>query len=133
VSDSELIFAPAGAYGRRDGAAYVTHGIFVGAVRVEGGGDLGAATNAFLQQQLNANPDFQVRGEPRRVGLAGREAYATLVAGPSPVTGKVEVNIVYTAYADGGRLFYLIAVAPEEEFETYRPSFEGVVRSLRLE
>ena len=133
VSDSELIFAPAGAYGRRDGAAYVTHGIFVGAVKVEGGGDLEAATNAFLQQQLGANPDFQVRGAARRVGLAGREAYATLVAGPSPVTGKVEVNVVYTAYADGGRLFYLIAVAPEEEFETYRPSFEGVVRSLRLE
>jgi hypothetical protein len=26
----------------------------------------------------------------------------------------------------------LIAVAPEDEFESYRPSFEGVVRSLRL-
>ncbi|MDQ3803102.1 MAG: photosystem II reaction center PsbP family protein, partial [Acidobacteriota bacterium] len=131
VGDSELIFAPAGAYGRRDGAAYVTHGLFVGAVAVEGG-DLGAATDAFLQQQLRANPDFQVQGAPRQVGLAGRAAYATAVVGPSPVTGKVEVNLVYTAFASGGRLFYLIAVAPEEEFEIYRPAFDGVARSLRL-
>jgi hypothetical protein len=132
VSDSELIFAPAGAYGRRDGAAYVTHGLFVGAVAVEGE-DLEAHTNAFLQQQLGANPDFQVQGAPRRIGLAGREAYATAVAGPSPVTGKVEVNLVYTAHTSGGRLFYFIAVAPEDEFETYRPAFEVAVRSLRLE
>jgi hypothetical protein len=131
VSDSELIFAPAGAYGRRDGAAYVTHGLFVGTVAVEGG-DLEAATNAFLRQQLAANPDFQVQGAPRRISLAGREAHAALVAGPSPVTGEVEVNLVYTAFASGGRLFYLIAVAPEDEFEAYRPAFEGAVRSLRL-
>ena len=132
VSESEHIIAPAGAYGRRDGAAYVTHGLFVGTVAVEGGGDLGAATDAFLRQQLKANPDFQVQGAPRQVSLAGREAYAAVVAGPSPVTGKVEVNLVYTAFGSGGRLFYLIAVAPDDEFETYRPSFEGAVRSLRL-
>jgi hypothetical protein len=131
VGDSELIFAPSGAYGRRDGAAYVTHGLFVGAVAFDGD-DLKAATGAFLQQQLKANPDFQVQGEPRRVSLAGREAYAAVVAGPSPVTGKVELNLVHTAFTSDGRLFYLIAVAPEEEFDTYRPSFEGVVQSLRL-
>jgi Zn-dependent protease with chaperone function len=131
VGDSEYIIAPAGAYGRRDGAAYVTHGLFVGTVAVEGG-DLKAATDAFLQQQLGANPDFQVQGAPRRVTLAGREAYAAAVAGPSPVTGKVEVNLVHTAFGPGGRLFYLIAVVPDEEFETYRPSFEVAVQSLRL-
>ena len=131
MSETELILAPAGAYGRRDGAAYVTHGLFVGSVAV-GGDDLEAATEAFLQQQLKANPDFRVQGATRRVSLAGREAYAAVVAGPSPVTGKLEVNLVHTAFTSGGRLFYLIAVAPEDEFESYSPSFEGVVRSLRL-
>ena len=73
-----------------------------------------------------------MQGAPRRVTLAGRDAYAAVVTGPSPVTGKIEVNLVQTAFTTGGRLFYLIAVAPEDEFESYRPSFEGVVRSLRL-
>jgi len=133
LGDSEHILAPAGAYGRRDGAAYVTHGLFVGAVSVEGETDLRAATDAFLQQQLRANPDFQVRGAPQEVSLAGRAAHAAVVTGPSPVTGKVEVNLVYTLYASEGRLFYLVAVAPEDEFETYRPAFEQAVRSLRVE
>jgi hypothetical protein len=131
VGDAERIFAPDGAYGRRDGAAYVTHGLFVGAVAA-GSDDLEAATRAFLQQQLRANPDFEVRGAPRPNTLAGREAYATVVVGPSPVTGKTEVNLVHTAFASDGRLFYLIAVSPEEEFETYRAAFESILGSLRL-
>jgi len=131
VGASELIFAPEGAYGRRDGAAYVTHGLFVGTVAADGG-RLDALTEAFLQQMLRANPDFQVREAPRRVTLSGREAFATLVVGPSPVTGKTEVNVVYTIPASGGRLFYLIQVAPADEFDSYRPAFEAVVGSLRV-
>lgn len=131
VGDAEHILAPAGAYGRRDGAAYVTHGLFVGAVSA-GTANLEEATAAFLRQQLKANPDFQVRAAPRAATLAGREARAAVVHGPSPVTGKNEVNLVHTALDAGGRLFYLIAVAPEEEFEAYRPAFEQVLGSLRL-
>jgi beta-barrel assembly-enhancing protease len=130
VGDSELMFAPRGAAGRRDSAAYLTHGLFVGEVAAEGG-DLEAATTAFLQRQLRANPDNEVQGGPRQVVLAGRAAYAAVVVGPSPVTGKIEVNLVHTTYTSGGRLFYLIAVAPEDEFESYRPAFERVVQSLR--
>jgi hypothetical protein len=48
------------------------------------------------------------------------------------VTGKSEVNLVHTAFTHDRRLFYLIAVAPEDEFESYHSSFEGVVRNLRL-
>lgn len=131
LGESEIIFAPDGAAGRRDGAAYVTHGLFVGEVAA-GGGDLAAVTEAFLRQQLKANPDFELRGAARRADIAGRPAYAAVLAGPSPVTGKTEVNLVYTSFPAEGRLFYLIAVAPEEEFESYRPAFEGVLRSLRL-
>ncbi|HZI18508.1 MAG TPA: M48 family metalloprotease [Pyrinomonadaceae bacterium] len=132
AGEAEFILAPEGGSGRRDGAAYVTHGLFVGQVEAGPGADLSAATEAFLRQQLKANPDFEVRAAPGSFNLSGRDAYATTVAGPSPVTGRVEVNLVYTAFAPGGRLFYLIAVAPEDEFETYRPAFEAVLRSLRL-
>jgi beta-barrel assembly-enhancing protease len=131
VGESELIFAPVGAAGRRDGAAYLTHGLFVGKVAVESG-DLEGATTLFLQQQLKANPEYEVQGRPRQIALAGRPAYAATVVGSSPVTGEIEVNLIHTAYTSDGRLFYLIAVAPEDEFESYRPAFERVVQSLRF-
>ena len=130
--DANLIFAPKGAYGQRDGAVYATHGIFVGALDAGGNRDLESATRAFLQQQLEANPDFRVRRAPQAVQFAGRQGFATVVAGPSPVTGVVEIDVVYTTATSDGRLFYLITMAPEDEFQAYQPAFERVVGSLRF-
>ncbi|HEV2761595.1 MAG TPA: M48 family metallopeptidase, partial [Pyrinomonadaceae bacterium] len=75
-SDANLIFAPKGGYGQRDGHVYATHGIFVGALDAGGNRDLESATKAFLQQQLEANPDFRVQRAPQPVQFAGRQGFA---------------------------------------------------------
>ncbi len=129
--DANLIFAPKGAYGQRDGAVFATHGVFVGVVAPRAQ-DLGAANAAFVRQQIEANPDFRPRREPERVESAGRVWYRTLVAGPSAVTGVVELDIIYTTATSDGRLFYLITMAPEDEFEAYQKSFEQIIASLQL-
>jgi hypothetical protein len=130
-TDSNLIFAPKGAYGERDGAVYVTHGMFAGAVAAQAS-DLAAANDAFIRQQIQVNSDFSVRREPERIERGGRTFYVTVVAGPSPVTGVLEVDVIYTTATADGRLFYLITMAPEDEFETYQKSFQQVVASLQL-
>ncbi|MCA1635515.1 MAG: M48 family metallopeptidase [Acidobacteria bacterium] len=129
--DTNRIFAPKGAYGERDNSVFATHGIFAGVVAPQAR-DLGAANLAFVRQQIEANPDFRPRREPERVESGGRVWYRTLVAGPSAVTGVVELDVIYTTAAADGRLFYLITMAPEDEFEAYQPSFEQIIASLRL-
>jgi len=129
--DSNLIFAPKGAYGERDGAVYVTHGVFAGTVAAQAS-DLAAANEAFVRQQIQVNSDFSVRRAPERVQRGGRTFIVTVVAGPSAVTGVLEVDIIYTTATEDGRLFYLITMAPEDEFETYQQSFEQIVASLQL-
>jgi hypothetical protein len=129
--DANLIFAPKGAYGQREGSVFATHGVFAGVVAPRAS-DLAAANAAFVRQQIEANPDFRPRREPERVEAAGRVWYRTHVAGPSAVTGVVELDIIYTTATADGRLFYLITMAPEDEFQTYQPSFEQVITSLRL-
>jgi hypothetical protein len=132
VSDgSNMIFAPAGAYGQAGQSLMVTHGIFTGAVAPQGD-ELGAATEAFVRQQLGANSDFRVIRAPQRVRFAGREAYATAVAGPSAVSGVTEIDVIYTTAAPDGRLFYLITMAPEDEFKAYEPAFDEIIASIRL-
>ena len=124
ISDeSNMIFAPQGAHGQVGESLMVTHGIFTGAVSPQAA-DLRSATEVFVRQQLGANADFRVVREPQRMSLAGREAYATVVAGPSAVSGVVEIDIIYTTATADGRLFYLITMAPEDEFKTYEPTFE---------
>jgi len=132
VSDrSNMIFAPAGAYGQAGQSLMVTHGMFTGAVAPQAS-DLRAATEAFVRGQLGVNADFRVVRESQRINLAGREAYATGVAGPSAVSGVVEIDIIYTTVTSDGRLFYLITMAPEDEFKTYESAFNQIIASVRL-
>ena len=132
VSDeSNMIFAPAGAHGQAGESLMVTHGIFTGAVKPQAA-ELRSATEGFVRQQLGANADFRVVREPQRISLDGREAYATVVAGPSAVSGVVEIDIIYTTATADGRLFYLITMAPEDEFKTYEPTFDRIIASIKL-
>jgi Zn-dependent protease with chaperone function len=131
ADDVNMIFAPKGAYGKIDDSVVVTHGIFIGAVAPQGG-DLQSANDAFVQEQINSNPDFRVQQPPQRFNFAGREAVATIVAGPSPVTGVIEIDVIYTAMTSDGRLFYFITIAPEDEYQIYKPVFEQIISRIRL-
>lgn len=126
-----MIFAPRGAYGQKDESVFVTHGLFVGAV-APASSDLETANSEFIKQQIEMNPDFRVARAPQAITFGGRRGYATVVAGPSAVTGVIEIDIVYTTATADGKLFYFITMAPEDEFETYKAAFDQIIASLRL-
>src|SRR5262245_16094050 len=131
AGNSELIFAPQGAYGNLNGNLVVTHGIFIGARSVQQP-DLRSATEAFIQQQLQGNPDFQIQREPQQMNFGGQEGYYAVVSGPSAINGVVEVDVTYTTVTADGRMFYIITIAPEDEADVYKPAFEKIIRSLQL-
>lgn len=131
ADDSNMIFAPKGAYGQVDQSIVVTHGVFIGAVAPESG-DLEKANAAFVRQQVEINPDFRVVRQPQQISFGDRTGLATVVAGPSTVTGVVEVDVIYTTATANGRLFYLITMVPEDEMKTYEPTFQQIMSSLRL-
>jgi len=131
ASESELIFAPKGAYGKYNDNLMVTHGIFIG-VRDARQPDLQSATDAFVQQQVESNQDFQIVREPQPIDFGGQEGYYAVISGPSAINGVVEVDATYTTGAHDGRMFYIITIAPEDEAGVYRPAFEKIIRSLRL-
>ena len=129
--ESNMIFAPKGAYGQHEQAVFVTHGLFVGELRAQSS-DLASATAALVQQQIESNPDFRVVRRPQSINISGRAGYATIVAGPSTVTGTTEVDVIYTTATVDGKLFYLITIVPEDEVKAYQPAFEQIIGSLRL-
>lgn len=129
--ETNMILAPKGAYGQREQAVFVTHGLFVGAIPA-GANNLEAATAQLIQQQVEANSDYRIVRRPQQVNLGGRPGLATVVAGPSPISSVVEVDVIYTTLTADGRLFYIITIAPEDELRTYEPAFEQIISSLRL-
>jgi hypothetical protein len=139
--DSNMIFAPKGAYGQAEQKVVVTHGIFIGAIGVEGGdlqsadlqsADLQSANAQFVRQQIEANPDFRVLKQPQSINFGDRQGFATVVAGPSTITGVIEIDVIYTTATSDGRLFYLVTIAPEDEFDSYRAAFERIISSINL-
>ena len=129
--DANMIFSPKGAYGQIEQGLVVTHGLFAGTASPQST-DLEAANSAFVQQQISMNQDFRVARGPQRISFGGRQGFATVVAGPSTVTGVTEIDVIYTTAAVDGKLFYLITVVPEDEAQSYQATFEHIVGSLRL-
>jgi Zn-dependent protease with chaperone function len=128
--EANVIAGPKGGYGALNKQIVVTHGIFAGSSPAQG--NLAEATAAFIKLQLQDNPDFHVEGNPQQVSIAGRPALATVVSGPSAVTGVMEVDVTYTVVTPDNRLLYLITIVPEDEAGAYRPAFERAVRSITL-
>jgi predicted Zn-dependent protease len=131
ANQSTYIISPSGAYGKLRDDYIVTHGIFVG-VMPGRGGDLGSATQAFIQRQIETNPDFQVLRAPQQIDFGGKPGFAAAVAGPSSYTGVKEVDATYTTVTSDGRMFYIITIAPEDEAQAYQATFQQILRSLRL-
>lgn len=131
ADESNMIVSPQGAYGQIDRSVVVTHGVFIGATQ-PASTDLAQANNQFVRRQLEANPDFRVARQPERIDFGGRAGYATVISGPSAITGVSEINVVYTTATSDGRLFYFITICPEDEFQTYQRAFQEMSNSLRV-
>ena len=131
ASNNSVTFAPQGAYGTVNGASVFTHGAEIGVSRNESH-DLQTATTELLEGLRQSNPRLSSPGNYERATMGGRQALHTVLSNVSDATGGQEVIDVYTTQLGDGSLFYVIGVAPREEFNTYSPVFRNVVRSIQL-
>lgn len=124
---SDVTFAPEGAYGNQG----ITHGAMIGLYRARGG-SFDQATQDYLNGLIQANSYLRQQSGFSRTNVAGRQAYATMLAGRSPVTGRNETVTIYTIPMRSGDLLYIAAVAPSDEANRYNSAFRTMVSSVRL-
>lgn len=126
-SESEIWFAPQGAYGNQG----ITHGAFLGVAKTQSR-NLGDATQEYVNGVLQANNYLRARSDYQNTTISSRQGYAIQLAGTSPVTRRTEIVTVYTTLMRSGDLLYLITVTPENESRSYNTAFSNMVRSLRI-
>ncbi|HJQ69380.1 MAG TPA: M48 family metallopeptidase [Blastocatellia bacterium] len=129
--NNSITFAPEGAYGDVSGQFVFTHGAMVGVERAQGR-NLREATENFLRQLAQGNPNLRQQSGYQRGAIDRREALAVTFSNVSDVTGRTEGLTVYTAMLRNGDLFYLVGVAPREEFGNYQRTFDTILRSVQL-
>ncbi len=124
----ELVqFAPEGAYGDNG----ITHGVMVGVAQTNSR-DLAQSSEEYVNGVLQGNDYLRQNSNYTRTTLGGRQAYATVLSGRSPVTNRNEVATVYTTQLSNGSLLYIVTVTPENESSSYNTAFRNMIRSIRL-
>ncbi len=63
---------------------------------------------------------------------AGAAVCARVLSNVSDATGKNERIELFTALLQDGTLYYLIGVAPDDEFSAYQPVFRKVASSVQF-
>jgi Zn-dependent protease with chaperone function len=129
--NNSVTFAPEGAYGTANQQSVFTHGIQAGVARNETH-DLQTATDELIQSLAQSNPRLKQASEFSRVAVGSRAGLSTVLNNVSDATGRNErINVVTTLMQDG-TLFYLIGVAPDNEFTAYEPVIRKVASSIQF-
>jgi hypothetical protein len=132
LEDSNSVwFAPEGAYGQYQNQVVYTHGVNLGIGQTQSR-NLQQATQEFLNTLTQGNGSLRQRSGLQRTTIGGRTGLTTTLTNINEATGQAEIVTVITTQLRNGELFYMIAVAPENESASYQSAFRNIVRSLQL-
>ncbi|MEP6570964.1 MAG: M48 family metalloprotease [Acidobacteriota bacterium] len=128
---SSVWFSPQGAYGQYQNQVVYTHGVNFGLGQTQSG-NLTQATQEFLNGLTQGNSNLRQRSSLVRTTVAGRGGLTTNLTNVNEASGQAEAITVITTQLRNGELFYMIAVAPENESGSYQAAFRNVLRSLQI-
>jgi Zn-dependent protease with chaperone function len=131
INDSSSVwFVPEGAYGQYNGQAVYTHGASFGVAQTSDR-NLQRATQELIQGLAQGNNNLRMSGGYQRSSLSGRNALISTLTNVNEATGRPEVVRLITAQLRSGQLFYMIAVAPQNE-RGFDNAFNQILRSVRI-
>ena len=129
--NNSVWFAPEGAYGQYQNQVVYTHGVNFGVAQTQSR-NLQQATQEFLNSLTQGNANLRQRSSLQRTTVGGRTGLTTTLTNTNEATGQAEVVTVITTQLRNGQLFYMIAVAPENESTSYQAAFRNILRSLQI-
>jgi Zn-dependent protease with chaperone function len=129
--NTDVWFAPEGAYGSVQNTAVFTHGVNFGMAQAQSN-NLQQATDAYIGQLVQGNRNMRQQGGYQRGTISGHNALAITLSNANEATNRAEVVTIYTTLLRNGTLFYMIAVAPQDEYRNYQGAFAQILRSIQL-
>jgi hypothetical protein len=123
-------FVPEGAYGQYNGQAVYTHGASFGVAQTNSR-NLQSATQELINSFAQGNNNLRTTGGYSRSSMSGRTALVSTLTNINEATGRPEIIRLITTQLRNGQVFYMVAVAPQNErgFET---AFNQILRSVRI-
>ena len=129
--NNTVTFAPEGGYGAVNQQSVFTHGIEAGVMRNESH-RLETATDELVQSLAQSNPQMRRSRGYDEDTLGGRDGLHLTLSNRNDATGRTERIALYTTMLDDGTLFYLLGVAPDDEYGNYASVFNRIADSLQF-
>jgi hypothetical protein len=131
ANGDEVTFAPEGAYANVQGQFVFTHGAQVGVTRAEGN-NLQSAMDSFLKNLAQGNRSLRQESNYQRAAVGNREGLSVTLSNTSEATGRREVINVTTTTLRNGDLFYMVFVAPQEDYRNYQRTFHNIASNIAI-
>ena len=90
------------------------------------------ASSQLIEQLQHSNPGMRVISRRQRTRVGRQRAISLTLRGPSPVRGENEMDWLVCTLQPDGTLWYIVFVAPEQDFGALRPTFEQMLDSVRF-
>jgi beta-barrel assembly-enhancing protease len=108
----------------------IGYGAVMGYFFPQGRTNLQNATRQVIQSLQASNPQMQVAGGARQVSVDGSQGLVTNMTSPSPY-GGAETNVLLTVARPEG-VFYMVFIAPQQQFQQLSGTFEQMVQSIQF-
>ncbi len=97
---------------------------------------LESSTHTLLDSLRQSNPDLRQLGNDENIRMNGAAGRSVDLIGSSPIqeNGKPvrERDWLVTTRRSDGSLLYLVFISPDKDFATLRPTFEQMLRTLKI-
>src|SRR5215218_6438560 len=123
-------FVPEGAYGQYNGQAVYTHGASFGIAQTNSR-NLQSGTQELINSFAQGNNNLRTSGGYQQASLSGRTALVSTLTNVNEATGRPEIIRLITTQLRNGQLFYMVAVAPQNE-RGFDNAFNQILRSIRI-
>lgn len=115
----------------------IAMGVMISAYQPEeANASLDNSTHALLESLRQSNPDLRQIGNDEKIRINNAEAKSVELIGSSPIqqNGKPirERDWLVTTRRGDGELLYLVFISPDKDFSSLRPTFEQMLRTLRV-
>ena len=94
--------------------------------------DLRAATDELISSLAQGNRYLGRSSGYDNASVAGRRGLRTILSNQSEATNTQETIEVFTTLLRDGGMFYMIGVAPVDQFRDYQNVFQRIASSIQL-
>jgi predicted Zn-dependent protease len=112
------------------------YGVAINGVQSQGRSNIDQVTSEIVQHFLGSG-DMQSLGNPEPINVAGKQGRSVAMQSTSPFPNpqgqaQKERDWLVTVPQQDGSVVYLVFVAPEAQFDRFRPAYENMLQSLRF-